>query len=245
MPALPTASFSLTNLRVSKLAVLGLFALTSCHPTPGPDKSLIGGFLGASWGAGAGAVVGNQASGVGPGALVGSGFGLASGLVQGIGVDIAEGTELQQQRDLDALRVRVASNQRALATLQHDLDIRDRKLEETAASSGEKIFFDSGRASIRSGSAKQLERLAKRIKSSPYVGKVVVLGHSDDAGNSAQNQRLSDLRAKTVSTFLSTYGVPSDLIVNEGLSATVPLASNKTVAGRQLNRRVEVILESR
>ena len=234
-----------THYRLFFALLLTTGLLAGCHPTPGPDKSLLGGVLGASWGAGAGAVIGHQKSGAGPGAAVGSGFGFASGLIQGIGMDLAEGTELDQQRELDALRVRVASNQRALAGLQHTLDTRDRKLEETAASSGEKIFFDSARASLRSGSAKQLERLAQRIKTSPYVGQVVVLGHSDNAGSKEVNQKLSDLRAKTVSTFLTTYGVPSDLIVVEGLSDGVPLASNKTAAGRQLNRRVEVILESR
>ncbi len=224
------------------LALVFLFA-TGCHPTPGPDKSLVGGVLGAGWGAGAGAVIGHQTGAAGPGAAIGSGIGFASGLVQGIGLDISEGTELEQERELDALRVRVATNERALIGIQRELDNRDRKLKLTGASSGNAIFFDSGRASLRSGSVAHLQRLADSIKLNPYVGSVRIFGHADDAGSKEMNQRLSEARALTVSTFLASYGVPADRIQTVGLGASRPVTSNRTGAGRQLNRRAEIVLE--
>jgi len=222
--------------------LLCVAVFTGCHPTPGPDKSLVGGVLGAGWGAGAGAVVGHQTGAAGPGAAIGSGIGFASGLIQGVGMDIAEGTELEQQRELDALRVRVASNERALIGIQRELDSRDRKLQNTGSGSGDAVFFDSGRASLRSGSVVQLQRLADTIKSNPYVGSVKVFGHADDAGSDRMNQKLSEARALTVSTFLSSYGVPADKIQSQGLGASRPISSNRTGAGRQLNRRAEIVV---
>ena len=99
------------------LVVALIFLSSACRPTPGPDKALAGALLGAGWGAGAGAVIGNQVDSSGPGAAIGSGFGFVSGLIHGAGLDIAEGGELHQQREIDALRVRVASNQRSLLHL--------------------------------------------------------------------------------------------------------------------------------
>lgn len=215
--------------------------LSACYPTPGPDKSVTGAILGAGWGAGAGAVIGNQIGDPGPGAAIGAGFGAASGLMTGIGFDIAEGGELEQQRQIDALKVQVASNQRSLAMLQANLDDRARQINSGSAS--QQIFFDPDRASLRVGTADQLERLANSIKSNPYVSRVEVHGHSDDSGDTERNMRLSEARARTVVAFLSTQGLSLDAIAIIPHGSRNPLASNENEAGRQLNRRVEVVLK--
>ena len=218
----------------------GLLILSACYPTPGPDKSFTGAVLGAGWGAGAGAVIGNQTHNAGPGAAIGAAFGAASGLLTGLGLDIAEGTELQQQRELDAIKVEVAANTRNIMLLQDVLDDRGRLLHSTSVT--EQVFFDPDRASLRAGGAVQLERFAEAIKLNPYVGAVEIHGHADDSGSGEENQRLSEARARTVATFLSMHGIPFDQLRVYGHGAERPLASEVTEVGKQLNRRVEIVL---
>ena len=212
-----------------------------CYPTPGPDKTLAGAVLGASWGAGAGAVIGNQLNDPGPGAAIGAGFGAASGMVQGIGFDAAEGDALRQQRELDALKVQVASNQRVLLALQDNLDERERRIN--AAGFSEQIYFDPSRASLRLGSAAQLERLANAIKRNPYVTAIELHGHADDMGDPERNSRLSEARARTVATFLSMQGISLDQIKVVAHGAQEPVTTSESEPGRQLNRRVEIVIK--
>ncbi len=229
-------------MRTSFLYVaLSLLLLSGCHPVSGPDKTLAGAVLGAGWGAGAGAVIGNQLDHTGPGAAIGSGFGAAAGLMTGLGYDVAEQTEIEQQREIDALHLQVASNQRGLAMLHERLDNRDQKLSMTSAPA--QIFFDSGRASLRSGSVVQLERLAGLIQKNPYIGGIELHGHTDSSSDIEKNKELSEARARTVATFLASNGVSMDQITLFSHGAERPLASNETESGRQLNRRVEIVIK--
>ena len=80
--------------------------LTGCsNPQPGPDKSAAGAILGAAWGAGAGAVIGNQVSIPDKGVAVGAGFGATAGLLHGMGYDLSEGVQLEQNRQLASLKI--------------------------------------------------------------------------------------------------------------------------------------------
>lgn len=212
-----------------------------CTATPGPDKSAVGAVLGAGWGAGAGAVVGNQLDNTGAGAALGSAFGAGAGLLTGMGLDMAEGTELEEQRQIDSLKVQVAANQRNLMALQDNLDARDRQMLRSTAESPQ-VFFDKDRASIRMGTAKQLERIAEELKRNPYIGRIELHGHSDNTGDVELNKRLSEARARTVATFLANQGISTDQLLVVAHGADQPLASNSTEAGRQLNRRVEIVL---
>lgn len=224
----------------ARLSIAGLMMCCACSPTPGPDKSVAGAILGAGWGAGAGAVIGNQVGSPGPGTAIGAGFGAVSGVMTGIGFDKAEGTELEQQRQLDALKVQVATNRRALETLQYQLDERTSRIN--AAAFSEQVFFDPSRASLRLGSAAKLERLAQSMKQNPYVSRVELHGHADDAGTFEKNQQLSEARARTVATFLSQHGISIDQMKLVPHGAEQPLATNDSEPGRQLNRRVEVVM---
>lgn len=214
--------------------------LTSCSPTAGPDKTLAGGVLGAAWGAGAGAVVGNQTgmSGGAPG--VGAGLGAAGGMLTGAGLDIAEGGELEQRRQIDALKVRVGANERNLRLLQTELDNRERQLR--SMSGGEAIVFNRGRAALHSGSVERLERIANAIKNDPHVRRVEVHGHSHDGGSEERNQQLSAARAETVANFLSQNGVPAELIKTVPRGSSQPLLSEASGDGSQLNQRAEVVV---
>jgi outer membrane protein OmpA-like peptidoglycan-associated protein len=197
--------------------------------------------LGAGWGAGAGAVIGNQTGNAGAGAGIGAGFGAVGGLVTGVGLDISEGTELREHRRLDALKTQTASNYRTLMAMQDSLDTRHPSVE-AAGGLVEQVYFDENRASLRLGSAARLEQLADSIKNNPSVGLVELHGHSDDMGSAQRNERLSEARARTVATFLAAQGISVHQLKIISHGAMRPIASNENEAGRQLNRRVEVVL---
>jgi OmpA-OmpF porin, OOP family len=71
---------------------------------------------------------------------------------------------------------------------------------------------------------------------------VTVERHTDNTDNAAKNQTLSEKRAEAVRDFLVSAGVPADRITAVGKGDTQPVATNKTAAGRQQNRRVELVI---
>jgi outer membrane protein OmpA-like peptidoglycan-associated protein len=68
----------------------------------------------------------------------------------------------------------------------------------------------------------------------------MIAGHTDNQGNSAHNQVLSQDRAASVTTWLKAHGVDPSRLVPQGFGATQPVADNATANGRALNRRVEI-----
>lgn len=227
-------------LRLVISAGAAVAALSACSATPGPDKSLAGAVLGAGWGAGAGAIIGNQVNDTGPGAMVGSAFGAGAGLLTGIGLDVAEGQELESQREIDALRVQVASNQAELRGLVAALDDRHRSLAVT--DNTDTVYFDDGSAALHSGAVQKLERFVESVRFNPYFGGIEVHGHSDDTGDAENNRRLSESRARSVAEFFGAHGVSMNQIKLYAHGSARPQASNTGAAGRQLNRRVEIYL---
>ncbi len=223
-----------------RLLVLMLtIVLVGCGANPGPDKSIAGSMLGAAWGAGAGAIVGNQVNNTGPGAIIGGSLGLFAGLTTGIGLDMAEGTELEEARQLASLRLQVAGSQAKLRELQQALDVG---LDPGAkVFSGFQILFDRDRASLRNGAVAQLQWYAESLKTDPYIKQIEVHGHSDDMGDLARNRRLSEARARTVASFMISQGISADMIKVISHGSERPLGSNDSDTGRQLNRRVEVV----
>jgi outer membrane protein OmpA-like peptidoglycan-associated protein len=215
-----------------------LVALTACSvPTPGPDKTAAGTVLGAAWGAGAGAAIGNQVNSQGAGIAVGAGFGAVAGMVAGAQQDIEEGTQLDQERKLAALKVQTFTNQMELEKIQARLDMPQGAPKTNAVY---QVFFDEDATSMRSGAVENLEAIAESIKTNPYVGTVSVIGHSDDTGNSEYNDKLALARATSVASYLASRGISLDRLKTSGAGAQKPIATNKTPTGRQLNRRVDV-----
>ena len=221
------------------LLVVTTHLTTGCSPYPGPDKSAAGLVLGAGWGAGAGAVIGNQVATSGEGIPVGAGFGAMAGLLHGIGFDLEEGQQLQLQRQLASLNVQAVANQRYLEQLQRNLDNTRRP---DPVGGVYQVFFDEDQTNIRPGTISNLETLAESIKSSGAFREVHVAGHTDDTGNTKYNETLADARAKTVGTYLASMGIPVVQVQMKGYGATKPIATNATPAGRQLNRRVDVYI---
>lgn len=103
------------------------------------------------------------------------------------------------------------------------------------------ILFEFGKATLLSGTQSKLAQLAK-ILSTYADRKIVVEGHTDNVGTDAFNLQLSEARAESVRNALINNGLSSDMISAVGFGKTKPVASNETAAGRQQNRRVEVVV---
>lgn len=103
------------------------------------------------------------------------------------------------------------------------------------------IYFATGKYTLLSKSFKGLDDVVKIMKETPDL-KLVIDGHTDNVGADATNQKLSENRAGAVKAYLVKKGVDASRLTSTGYGETQPIADNKTAAGRQKNRRVELKL---
>jgi len=100
------------------------------------------------------------------------------------------------------------------------------------------IFFDLGKAKLRTESYTELSNVLQLMRENPTL-RIEVSGHTDNTGTKKENKQLSAARAKAVATYLTDNGVDASRIESVGYGSDQPVVSNKTKAGRQQNRRVE------
>ena len=104
------------------------------------------------------------------------------------------------------------------------------------------IYFDTGKAEIKAESDAALAEIAKLLQQHTRL-KLYVVGHTDDTGDSATNQRLSEQRAKAVvSTLTGSYQIDASRLQAHGVGPLAPASNNTSAAGKQLNRRVELVV---
>lgn len=101
------------------------------------------------------------------------------------------------------------------------------------------IYFETGKATLLKKSYAPLNEVAKIMSDNPEL-KLAIDGHTDNVGSDALNQSLSERRATAVKSYLVSKGVDESRITSTGYGETKPVADNKTAAGRQKNRRVEM-----
>lgn len=114
----------------------------------------------------------------------------------------------------------------------------DRGVEFRASSA---VFFDSGKSDLKSGATELLDKIADHLKNKTK-NKSLVEGHTDNTGDESINKTLSEVRALTVMKALIDRGVPKSKLDFKGHGSTVPIASNDTADGRQLNRRTTILI---
>lgn len=102
------------------------------------------------------------------------------------------------------------------------------------------VLFDTGKSTLKPGAYATIDRLAQALQGAPDR-KVMIEGHTDSVGTEEYNQELSQRRAQAVQSALMQRGVSGAQISATGKGETFPVASNDDAAGRQQNRRVEMI----
>jgi len=103
------------------------------------------------------------------------------------------------------------------------------------------VLFKTNRSTLLPRAAKNIDQLSQFMNKYPDR-KIVVEGHTDSRGSAEYNMLLSKRRADSVKNALVEKGIDESRIMTRGYGETHPAASNKTAAGRQQNRRVEVII---
>lgn len=135
----------------------------------------------------------------------------------------ANAQNMELQREIDALKAKPT----------------DRGLVLTLGD----VLFESGRADLKPGAAANLNQLVSFLAKYP-TRTVAIEGHTDSVGGDDYNVSLSQRRADAVRSHLVSQGVEAGRITTLGAGEGSPVASNDSAAGRQQNRRVEVIISN-
>ena len=106
----------------------------------------------------------------------------------------------------------------------------------------DKVFFDTGKATIQSKSNFLLDQVATIVRTHQEIAKVRIEGHTDDQGKDDANLKLSQERADAVRAYLVTKGIDIARLEAVGYGETRPAAEGKTSAAREQNRRVEFVI---
>jgi outer membrane protein OmpA-like peptidoglycan-associated protein len=151
--------------------------------------------------------------------------------------------QAQAARDAEERRRREAEREAEMLRRAQQIKQAEAKVDARGlviALSG-RILFDSGSSKLQANAGSTLDQVAALLKDYPEYH-VRIEGHTDNTGDLLLNNTLSQARAESVLTTLTQRGIPFDNLTAVGLGPTRPIASNATSAGRQLNRRVEIVL---
>jgi outer membrane protein OmpA-like peptidoglycan-associated protein len=148
----------------------------------------------------------------------------------------------QARSDADAALLAANASQQQASELQRQLEIlqakpTDRGLVLTLGDT----LFATGKSELKSGATANLDRLSDFLTEYPNRT-AAIEGFTDSMGSEDSNQSLSERRADSVKRYLVGRGVGSDRLSSTGRGENAPVADNESMAGRQQNRRVEVII---
>ena len=140
-----------------------------------------------------------------------------------------------QAREAQAAKEQLAQTQQQLA------DLKAKQTERgMVVTLGANVLFDTGSATLKPGADVSLDRLATYLRAHPQT-RIMVEGFTDSRGSDEYNDALSQRRAQAVANALTTRGVSPDAIRAIGRGKAYPVATNDTQAGRQQNRRVDIV----
>jgi len=147
-------------------------------------------------------------------------------------------------REVDAARDATADAKLQNAELQSEIDaLQARPTDRGLVLTLGDVLFATGRADLKPGAANNLNQLVSFLAKYP-ARTIEIEGHTDSVGSDAYNVGLSQRRADAVRSHLVSQGVAAGRITTLGAGKGSPVASNDTAAGRQQNRRVEVIISN-
>lgn len=152
---------------------------------------------------------------------------------------------VSQERERLLAEARARSAEQRAAQLQRALDAAlatpSRQTDRGVVITLSNVLFDFAGTSLRPGGKETVAKLAGVLHRYPDY-QVLVEGHTDSIGSEARNLALSERRADTVRRALIAQHIDPGRIASRGYGEQKPIADNRHIAGRQLNRRVEVLI---
>jgi outer membrane protein OmpA-like peptidoglycan-associated protein len=160
---------------------------------------------------------------------------------QAVLVEAREAEASRRAQEAQAAQAQAQLAEQRASTLEQELsELKAKKTDRGMVLTLGDVLFDTGVATLKPGAYPTIDRLATVLKEAPDR-KVTIEGHTDSVGSEDFNQGLSERRAAAVQTALLERGVRSEQITALGKGESFPVASNDNAAGRQQNRRVEMI----
>lgn len=145
----------------------------------------------------------------------------------------AESSKDQAEKDAQALRTRLKD--------QLNLILQTRDTARGLIVNMSDVLFDTNQATLKPGAKEKLAKVSGILLAYPSLH-LTVEGHTDSTGSDDYNQKLSERRADSVREYLVSNGIADNNIEAHGYGKTRPVATNDTAAGRQQNRRVELVV---
>lgn len=208
-----------------KLAVYGLSLATSamllgsCSTIQNTSSTTKGAVIGTAAGGAVGALIGGKAGNTAIGAIAGAVIGGAAGTLIGKKMD-------KQAKEIENTVAGAEVEQVGEGIL-------------VKFDSG--ILFDFNSAGLKTTAKDNVAKLVETLNKEPDT-EILVLGHTDNVGTLAANQKVSEARAKAVRDFAVSKGLSGSRVKTEGKNFSEPLSSNDTDSGRAENRRVEIVI---
>lgn len=139
------------------------------------------------------------------------------------------------QKEAEAKAVEIENLKKQLSELQATQT--DRGLVLTLGD----VLFASGKSTLMSGAMRSIDKLSRFLQENP-ARNILIEGHTDSVGSEMTNLSLSQQRADAVRMALLSRGISNSRITTRGYGESYPIAGNSTNAGRQQNRRVDIII---
>lgn len=208
-----------------KVAIYGLsiatsvMLLSSCATIQNASNTTKGAAIGTTAGAGIGALIGGKAGSTAIGALAGAAIGGVAGTLIG--------------KRMDKQAQEIQNTVAGADVIKTD--------EGIIVKFDEGILFDFNSSTLKAAAKTNIKNLVTTLNKETGT-QILVIGHTDNVGSLAANQKVSEARAEAVKAFAVSQGLGGARVKTEGKNFSEPLTSNDTEAGRAENRRVEIVI---